>query len=364
VKGAEDMKNRHFLVINPGSTSTKIALFRGSDPWTLEETARQELDISRETAEAIPEPMDQLEFRSRQIEDFLEKEGPEKLDAVAGRGGLTRPLEAGSYAINDRLIDDLKSCRYGNHASNLGALIAKKIGEAHSIPSLIADPVGVDQFEPAARYSGWPALERKSQLHALNMRSVAREAARELGGGFEQFNFIIAHLGGGISIAPMQKGRMIDVNHAMDGGPFSPQRVGALPVTGLIELAFSGSFASARQMIGEMTRRGGMFSYLGTDDGREVRRRIAEGDKKAEEVYHAMAYQISKEIGAMAAVLKGKVDAVILTGGLPHPPLSEWIEEYCSWIAPVRIHAGERELLALAQAAARHVCEGEALLEY
>jgi butyrate kinase len=265
------------------------------------------------------------------VEDFLSGSDIRELHAVAGRGGLTRPIEAGSYRVNEAIKEDLRSARYGNHASNLGALIADAIASERGIPSLIADPVGVDQFEELARFSGWPGLERKCQLHALNMREVARRAARDLAAeaaepgekrseDMADYRFIIAHLGGGISIGPMAGGRVIDVNNAMDGGPFSPQRVGSLPTTGLIDLCFSGQYASAKELKAAMTRKGGVFAYLGTDDGREIAERIESGDAKAETVFRAMAYQISKEIGAMAAVLEGRVDAILLTGGLPRPP--------------------------------------------
>jgi butyrate kinase len=355
---------KRFLAINPGSTSTKIAIYEGKDSWSLSETATAELTISREDATRLPEPIDQIGFRSAQIDAFLKEAGSPELHAVVGRGGITRPIDAGSYAITQAMVDDFTGNRYGTHASNLGALLAKSIADSRGIPALIADPVGVDQFEPLARYSGWPSLERKSQLHALNMRSVAREACKGLGGSIEDFDIIIAHLGGGISIGPMKKGRLIDVNNAMDGGPFSPQRTGGLPMRGLVELAYSGQFPSAKAMTDAFTRKGGMLAYLGTDDAREVIARIAAGDKQADEVYRAMAYQIAKEIGAMATVLKGKVDAIVLTGGLARPPLTDWIGESCGWIAPVKIIPGERELLALAQAAARHVCEGEKLRDY
>jgi len=355
---------KRFLAINPGSTSTKIALYQGDDSWSLSEVATAELSISREDATRMPEPNDQTAFRAGQIDAFLKEAGSPELHAVVGRGGITRPIDAGSYAINQTMLDDFSGNRYGTHASNLGALLAKAIADSRGIPALIADPVGVDQFEPLARYSGWPALERKSQLHALNMRSVAREACRTLGGELADFNLVIAHLGGGISIGPMKKGRLVDVNNAMDGGPFSPQRTGGLPLRGLVELAYSGQFPTAKSMIDAFTRKGGMLAYLGTDDAREVIARIAAGDKKAEETYRAMAYQISKEIGAMATVLAGKVDAIVLTGGLARPPLGDWIADYCGWIARIIVIPGERELLALAQAAARHVCEGEALKEY
>ena len=355
---------KRFLAINPGSTSTKIALYEGNGSWDLLETSHEELTLSRDDAERLPEPMSQLQLRTAQIDSFLAAAGNPALDAVVGRGGLTRPLDAGSYAINATLMADLEGGRYGHHASNLGALLAARVAAPRTIPALIADPVGVDQFDEPARYSGWPSIERKSQLHALNMRSVAREIAHRLGGGLEDFNFVVAHLGGGISIAPMMRGRLVDVSHAMDGGPFSPQRTGALPLGGVVELAFSGEFTSARDMMNAFTRRGGLVAYLGTDDAREVIRRMAAGDEKAESVYRAMAYQIAKEIGAMATVLAGRVDAIILTGGLARPPLSDWITERCGWMAPVEIIPGERELLALAQAAARHVCEGEQLKVY
>ncbi len=355
---------KRVLAINPGSTSTKIALYQGADSWTLEELAHDELVIGRDDAVRLPEPIDQLAFRAAQIDQFLIGAGSPELHAVVGRGGITKPLEAGSYAISPPMVADLTSSRYGNHASNLGALLAKAIGDSHGIPSLIVDPVGVDQFEPLARYSGWPALPRRSQVHALNMRSVARQVCHDLGGTLDDFNLVIAHLGGGISIGPMRHGRLIDVNNAMDGGPFSPQRAGTLPLRGLVELAYSGQYPSAKSLIDTLTRAGGLLAHLGTDDAREIIRRMAAGDAKAEETYRAMAYQIAKEIGAMATVLAGRVDAIALTGGLARPPLSDWIAESCGWIAPIKVIPGERELLALAQAAARHVCEGEPLREY
>jgi butyrate kinase len=355
---------KRVLAINPGSTSTKIALYQGKDSWSLEELTHDELTISRDDAARLPEPNDQLAFRAEQIDAFHRQSGSPELHAVVGRGGITKPLDAGSYAISPQMVADLSGNRYGNHASNLGALLAKAIGDSHGIPSMIVDPVGVDQFGPLARYSGWPALERKSQLHALNMRSVAREACHAMGGALDDFNLVIAHLGGGISIGPMKHGRLVDVNNAMDGGPFSPQRTGTLPLRGLVELAYSGQYPSAKSMIDALTRTGGLLAYLGTDDAREIIKRIAAGDTKAEETYRAMAYQIAKEIGAMATVLAGKVDTIVLTGGLARPPLTDWISESCGWIAPIKVIPGERELLALAQAAARHVCEGEPLREY
>ena len=259
---------------------------------------------------------------------------------------------------------DLLRSRYGHHASNFGALIADRLGRSKNITSLIADPVGVDQFTNLARYSGHPEMPRTSQMHALNIRAVAREAARELGGNMNDFRFVIAHLGGGISVAPMMDGRLIDVNHAMNGGPFSPQRCGTLPLIPLLDMCFSGRWKDASDAKDELLRRSGLFAYLGTDNGKEIERRAKRGENKYLEVYQAMAYQIAKEIGSMATVLEGRVDAILLTGGLPHPPLSDWIIERTGWIAPVRIYAGEREMEALAQAAARFLFGEEDLKSY
>ena len=352
------------LAINPGSTSTKVALFEAADSWQVGELRNANVKHDPSELEAHSEPADQLRLRGGAVERFLADNGNPRLDAVVGRGGLTRPLEAGSYRIDDAMKSDLLQSRYGSHASNLGALIADRLAEDRGIPALIADPVGVDQFEPLARYSGHPDLPRRCQLHALNMRAVAREAARDLGGAMEDFRFIIAHLGGGISISPMREGRLIDVNHAMDDGPFSPQRSGGLPLIPLVELCFSGRWSNAKEAVAELTRRSGLLAYLGTDDGKVVEERALAGDQPWLEVYQAMAYQISKEIGAMATVLHGRVDAILLTGALPHPPLSDWIRERTEWIAPIRIHIGERELLALARAAARHIFGEEDLKDY
>jgi len=352
------------LTINPGSTSTKAAIYEADDSWNVREIHNSNVKHSPEELEGNPESADQLKLRSQAVEDFLLDAGNPELNAIAGRGGLTRPIEAGSYRISDTMKDDLLSSRYGIHASNLGALIADNLASSRGIPCMITDPVGVDQFQPLARYSGHPELPRRCQLHALNMRAVAREAARDMGGRMEDFRFIIAHLGGGISVSPMENGRLIDVNHAMDDGPFSPQRSGGLPLMPLVEMCFSGRWKSAKEAFKELTSQSGLLAYLGSADGKEIEQNALAGKQPWLEVYQALAYQISKEIGAMATVLNGRVDAVILTGGLPHPPLSDWIKERTEWIAPVTIHAGEREMLALARAAARYLFGEEELSEY
>jgi len=352
------------LTINPGSTSTKVALFKCENSWDVREIQAENVRHNPDELEIHPEPADQFILRSRAIESFLLNAGNPDLDAIAGRGGLTRPVEAGSYRITDAMKNDLLSSKYGMHASNLGALIADNLASSRDIPCMIADPVGVDQFQPLARYSGHPEIPRRCQLHALNMRAVAREAARDLGGEMEDFHFIIAHLGGGISISPMENGRLIDVNHAMDDGPFSPRRSGGLPLIPLVEMCFSGRWNNMKDAIRELTGQSGLVAYLGSDDGLEIERNAVAGKQPWLEVYQALAYQIAKEIGAMASVLKGKVDSIILTGGLPHPPLSDWITERTGWIAPVRIHAGEREMLALARATARYLFGEETLIDY
>ncbi|MBA7623428.1 putative butyrate kinase 2 [subsurface metagenome] len=354
----------NILVINPGSTSTRISLFKGDSEDTLKETTFKNIQHPAESLRDLKDSADQVELRKEAINNFLNKHRFEPIHLIAARGGLVRPIAAGSYRINERMIDDLKNNRYGSHESNLGALIAARLGLLFNCPSLIADPVGVDEFQPLARYSGFPGMQRLSQSHALNIRATARRAARNMGCSFEALRLIIAHLGGGVSIAPLLHGKIIDVNNANDGGPFSPQRTGSLPTTQLVDLAFSGKYRDARELKAILTKKSGLLGYLGTDDGRDVLRRIEQGDSQAEEVYRAMAYQIAKEIGAMATVLKGRVDAIVLTGGLAHPPLTSWIEERTGWIAPNRTYPGENEMPALAEAGLRILTGKERLKEY
>jgi butyrate kinase len=351
------------LAINPGSTSTKLALYdlRNGKP---EEKSQENIDHDPRELAGCATPLDQLELRLEAVKTFLERHSVRRVDVIAARGGLVRPIKAGSYAVNERMIDDLTCNRYGSHVSNLGALIAHRLGRELDCACLIADPVGVDEFEPLARYSGLPGMERRCQSHALNIRATARQAAQDMGSSMEKLRLVMVHLGGGISIAPLLYGRIIDVNNAHDGGPFSPQRCGTLPTTQLVDLAFSGKYAAAGELKSFLTKQAGLLAYLGTDDGREITKRIASGDALAREVYEAMAYQIAKEIGAMATVLKGRVDAIVLTGGLARPPLSDWIAERTSWIAPQRLYPGEHEMRALAEAGGRYLTGQEALQEY
>ncbi len=338
------------LAINPGSITTKIALFRDEDS-LFEET----IEHSDEPLERFPRIADQCDFRKREILDILARYeiSLKELDAIVCRGGLLKPMEAGTYRINEVMIKELQEASYGEHASNLAALITqqllKDIGE---IPIFIVDPPVVDEFEPIARISGTPLIERKSRWHVLNARSRAKRAASELGGSYEKMNFIVAHLGGGISVSAHRRGRTIDVNNALLGdGPFSPQRAGTLPIGDLIELCFSGKW-TREELLRRFSIEGGLTDYLGTDNGREVEERIARGDKKAELIYQAMAYQIAKTIGEMATVLRGEVDAIVLTGGLARSALLvKWIEERVSFIAEVKVYPGQEEMRALVEGA-------------
>lgn len=350
------------LAINPGSTSTKIAVFK-EDSLLFEETLRH----SNDEINSFASIMDQYAFRKKLIQESLSRNSIKlsDLDAVVGRGGLLRPIKGGTYSINSEMLKDLQSCIFGEHASNLGAVIANEIATDSGIPAFIVDPVVVDELSDMARLSGIPELERRSVFHALNQKAVARKTASELGLEYRRCNFIVCHMGGGISIGVHSMGRVIDVNNALDGdGPFSPERSGGLPVGDLIRLCFSGKF-NMPEILKRIKGNGGLVSYLETNDGREVSSRIDSGDEKALIVYRAMAYQIGKEIGAGAAVLKGKVDSIILTGGLAYDRrLTDWISEMVSFIAPVRIRPGEDEMKALCSGALRVLNGQENALSY
>ena len=350
------------LIINPGSTSTKIAIFDNEKP-VLEETLRH----SNEELAPFGTIIEQYEFRKNVILDTLNANGINitKLSAVVGRGGLLKPLESGTYRVNSKMLDDLRHRPMGHHASNLGAIIAHEIASQLGIPAFIVDPVVVDEMDEIARISGMPEIERISLLHALNQKAVGRRAAADLNRKYEDLNLIIAHLGGGISVGAHRKGRVVDVNNALDGeGPFSPERAGGLPIDGLIKLCYSGKY-TLDEIKKKITGKGGLVAYLGTNDGREVVRMIEEGNKKAELVYKAMAYQVAKEIGACAAVLEGKVDAVCLTGGLAYDKLlTGWIKERVEFIGEVKVYPGEDEMIALAEGGLRVLREEEDAREY
>ncbi len=354
----------NILIINPGSTSTKVSLYTYDTKEGLKEKITKNIKHSPGELENKKDPIEQLSLRTEAVEQFLKENKTENLSVIVSRGGLVRPIPAGSYRINKKMKEDLRSAKYGSHASNLGALIADNLAKIYKCPAFITDPVGVDEFEPLARYSGFPGMERRCQSHALNIRAVARRYAKERKTSMEELNLIVVHLGGGISVAPLKKGKIVDVNNANDGGPFSPQRTGSLPTTQLVELSFSGKYQSAKELNYILTHKSGLLGYLGTDDGIEIVDRIEKNDRRAEETLMAMAYQIAKEIGAMSTVLFGKVNAIILTGGFAHPPLTDWIEERISWIAPIERYPGENEMLSLAEAGARYVTGEEQIKEY
>lgn len=341
------------LVINPGSTSTKVALFSGT------RCVKQE-NLTHSAAELADYPniIDQYSLRLSSIQNFLASSDV-KLDAVVGRGGLLRPMAGGTYVVNDRMVDDLKVGVQGQHASNLGGLLARGIADPLGIPCFIVDPVAVDEFEDIARISGHPAIERRSLVHALNIKAVARRVTSDLCMPLNESRLVMVHLGGGISVAPLLGGRIIDVNNANEMGPFSPERTGGLPAGDLAALCFSGQYTE-RDIKKQISGQGGMVAYLGTNDLREAYRRADEGDARAKLVIESMCYQIAKEIGAMATVLHGKVDAIVLTGGLANSErLCKTISEYVRFIAPVKAYPGEDEMLALAEGACRVLAQQE-----
>lgn len=356
------------LAINPGSTTTKLALYLGE-----EEIHTINITHSPDELNQFPTVADQEEYRYRLMTEFLEKSearGFDHLDAVIGRGGLLKPLDGGIYRINYTMLEDLRSARFGEHGCNLGALMAKGIADAQAengfpCEALIADPVVVDELCPEARYSGMPEIERKSIFHALNQKSVARTIAKELGKSYEDLNLIVTHMGGGISVGAHRKGRVIDVNNALDGdGPFSPERAGTIPAEQLVSLVFSDQF-TYEELKRMLTGSGGMYGYCGLKDMREVEERISSGNGQIKEAYGAMIYQIAQEIAKHGATLEGQVDAIVLTGGLAYSEsLIEALKRKVSFLAPVYVIPGEREMYSLAKNALEALNGTRAIKEY
>lgn len=340
------------LVINPGSTSTKLAIYEDENE-VLNQTVRHKTEeISK--YDTITH---QYEFRKNVIEEFLNKSGfpLASFSAIIGRGGLLKPIPGGVYKVNDNMIDDLKKAIYGEHASNLGAIIAKELAKSVNIEAFIADPVVVDEMMAVARISGHPDFERKSIFHALNQKAIARQLAEKLGKNYEDMNIIVVHMGGGISIGAHYKGRVVDVNNALDGdGPFTPERSGTLPLTGVLELGFSGKYTLS-DMKKLIKGNGGMTSYLNTNDAQIVQKMIKDGDENALLIYKSMAYQISKWIGKISAALDFEIDAIALTGGIAYDDnyINKWIREKVEFLAPIYVFPGGDEELALALSALR-----------
>jgi butyrate kinase len=344
------------LAINPGSTSTKFGVYR-RDGCEWETTARhsdEELERFRGSS-----AFQQLDFRAAVIREALLSAGyqPASFAAVAGRGGLLPPMACGAWLVNEAMIEELRQARRGEHASNLGAVLAWQIAHSAGVRAYIVDPVTADEWQDCARFSGTPLIERSAIGHVLNTKAVARRYAREAGVSYESLRLIVVHMGSGITVSAHRGGRMIDQN-TPEEGPFAPDRTGWLPVRQLIQLCFSGWYNEEqldRMVFGE----GGLYAYLGTRDLVEVERRIDAGDALAAEVYDAMIYKLTKEIGAMTAVLEGRVDALLLTGGMAHSErLIKYLRPSIEWIAPIAVYPGEDELRALAEGVFR-VMDGE-----
>lgn len=331
------------LVINPGSTSTKVSYFEDE-----KEIKTKKIEHSTQELKKFERIFEQYEFRKSAVLEFLKENSidEKELSCVVGRGGVLRPIPAGTYIINERMLEDLKNA-YIEHASNLGAPIAYEIAKPLGIPAFIVDPVVVDEFPDIARISGLKEIQRKSRFHALNTRYVAKKRAEMLGGKITDFNFIVAHIGGGISVVAFEKGKAVDVNDPSSSGPFSPERPGALPSIDIVEMCYSGKYTKdkiKKLLMGE----GGIVSYLGTNDLKEVEKMIDEGNEYAKLIYEAMAYQISKDIVANAVVLKGKVDEIILTGGASKSErLTNLIKDRVSFVSNIFIFPGEMEQEAL-----------------
>jgi butyrate kinase len=344
------------LAINPGSTSTKISLFKGTEEVLTENIGHKIEDLAR-----FNKASDQDLYRMEIIVRVLREKNVDLtgIKAVVGRGGLIRPIEGGTYYVNDEMVADLKKGVMGDHPSNCGGLIAYAISKSLECEAFIVDPVVVDEMEPIAKISGMPLIERKSIFHALNQKAVGREVAAQIKKPYSDMNLIIAHMGGGITVGCHAKGRVIDVNNGLDGdGPFSPERSGAVPIGDLIKGCFTGEYTFP-EMKKLVKGHGGMVAYLGTHDMREVEKRIDNGDQKAKIVFEAMAYQIAKEIGAMSTVISGEIDAIILTGGMAFSDkLVDLIKTRVEFIAPIYVLPGEHEMKALALGALR-VLEGE-----
>ena len=344
------------LVINPGSTSTKIAVFEERKPVFMDVIKHDKDELLK-----FNSVVDQLDYRKDAILARLKEKGVDigEFAAVVGRGGVVKPIEAGTYVVNEALVNDLIAYSHvQEHASTLGGLIAHDIAQAIGKPAFIADPICVDEFEDVARIAGLKEINRRSVLHALNIRSCLYRYAENTGKKIEDLNVIVAHLGGGISIAAVKNGRMIDVNNANEGGPFSPERTGGLPSINVVNMAYSGKY-TRDDLMRLFTKEGGVFSYLGTNDMPEVIERMQDGDKIAKEVFEAMCYQIAKEIGAMATVLKGQVEAIIVTGGVAfNEEVIDEIGKRVNFIAKIISYPGEFEMEALAYSALR-VLKGE-----
>jgi len=340
----------NILAIDPGSTSTKIGVYRDGG------TEKAVIDHPRPETERFAAIMDQFDYRMEGMLRYLSQAGfgGLRFDAVVGRGGLVRPVAGGVYLVNEAMVRDLREGVSGEHAANLGGVLALSMAGRHGVPAYVVDPPVLDEMWPPARMSGLAGVERRSMFHALNQKAAARDVALEIGKGYQELNLIVVHMGGGITVGAHRKGRVVDVNNGLNGdGPFSPERTGALPVIGVLELLEQGTY-SIDELKVVVARKGGLFSYLGTVDLREAERLVARGDDKAELVVDAMLYQVAKEIGALAAALSGEVDGIVLTGGLAFScGFVEKLRRKVGFLAPVFLRPGEHEIEALIAGALR-----------
>ncbi len=337
------------FVINPGSTSTKVGIFSKKGV-----VCEENITHNAEELKKFDLVSEQFDLRFKPVKEFFEKnynKDSMSLVAVMGRGCPLKPLEGGVYAINDKLLEDASSCKYSNHASNLGSMIANALAKEYNVPSFIADPVTVDNFWDVSRISGHPDIVRKCRSHALNIKATARRDAEHIGKKLEEVNYVVAHIGGGISICALEGGKIRDVNDGLLGeGPFSPIRAGTIPINGVIDMCFSKK--DRKEVEYEFSANSGFQGYLGTADFKEVLKMVDEGDEKADLIYRAFVFQIAKEIGRYAAALKGNYSAILITGGIAHSErfISD-LKEYISFLGEIRVYPGEGEMQALAESA-------------
>jgi butyrate kinase len=350
------------LVINPGSTTTKVALFANEDEIFSRNIKHKVEDLAR-----FNRASDQDLYRMELILDCLQENNInlKEINAIVARGGLLKPIEGGTYRVNPQMVADLKKGVQGDHPSNCGGLIAYAMSKNAGCDAFIVDPVVVDELQDLARLSGMPLIKRRSIFHALNQKAVARQAAQELGRNYRETNLIVAHLGGGITVGAHQNGRVIDVNNGLDGdGPFSPERSGGVPVGDLVRACYSGdyTFGEMKKLI---TGHGGVVAYLGTHDMHLVEEEVSNGSNEYRLIFEGIAYQVAKEIGACATTLAGKVDGICITGGLAASEMMvKWISDRVKWIAPVMVYPGEEEMKALVQGALRILRDEEEAKEY
>ncbi len=345
------MSENNILVINPGSTSTKLALYQGQ-----QEVMASTIEHSQEELAGFEKITDQLDLRVKYIREFLKDNSVsiKDINSVVGRGGLLKPIPGGTYKVNDKMLEDLKAGLQGEHASNLGGLIADSLAEEAEGKAFIVDPVVVDELKDLARLSGHPLFERKSIFHALNQKAVARNYASDIDKNYDEITVIVAHLGGGISVGLHHQGKVIDVNNALAGeGPYSPNRSGGLPTLDLANYCYNpdNNYSDVKK---KLLGAGGVVAYLNTNDMREVEKKAAAGDEEADLIYCGMAYQTAKEIGSLGPVVNGKIDAILLTGGIAYSDyFVSQVKEQVSYLAPVKIYPGEEEMSALAAGAER-----------